>query len=421
MAVLGKHSPDQPLTPEIRRQIDERIIRSSSASNAMSRKFENWWEQRKVKFHYTFDGRYFRILVSDDLDESQIELDQRSAGLQYFFSFYLVFQVEAEGAHANSILLLDDPGKDLHGRAQAKIVELLERLAEDNQVLYTTHSPFMVDARRLERVRPVWEAEDGTTKVSDDVWPRDRDALYPLQAALGYSIAQALFISKRQTVVEGLGDKWILEAMDEAMLVKEKTRLRPEIMLVPAGGVSHLLPLASMLVGHDVEIAALLDGDEPGRKEGTKLAQKLLGGDDRKCVFIGDFANKHDAELEDLFPEKEYLSAVAEAYSDVPLDFTDDEKTIESIVDRVTALFARKSVKFEKWRPAAVLRDRILAAPENVDETTCRVVSAIFARLNELFTTEESTMRPTVPSGDGKRPARLARKTIATNGKRRSS
>ena len=123
MATLGKHSPDQPLTPEIRRQIDERIIRSGSASNAMSRKFENWWEQRHIKFHYTFDGRYFRILVSDDLDESPIELDQRSAGMQYFFSFYLVFQVEAQGAHANSILLLDDPGKDLHPTAQAKIVE----------------------------------------------------------------------------------------------------------------------------------------------------------------------------------------------------------------------------------------------------------------------------------------------------------
>ena len=88
----------------------------------MTDRFSNWWEQRRHRFRYDFQGEYFRIWVSDDLDPSDIELDQRSMGLQYFFSFYLVFLVESEGAHENCILLLDEPGLHLHGTAQAKVV-----------------------------------------------------------------------------------------------------------------------------------------------------------------------------------------------------------------------------------------------------------------------------------------------------------
>lgn len=384
MAALGRHSPDQPLTPEMKRQIDERIIRSGSASNAMSHKFETWWEQRVIKFHYTFDGRYFRVLVSDDLDESQIELDQRSTGMQYFFSFYLVFQVEAAGTHENAILLLDDPGKDLHPTAQERIVELLTDLASENQLLYTTHSPFMIDADHLEQARAVFESEDGT-RVSEDVWPRDRDSLFPLQAALGYKIAQSLFLSKRQVIVEGISDKWIFSALDMALEAKGRTRLRRDIVVVPSAGVSKLLPLASLLIGHEIEVAALLDGDEPGRKEGKKLVDKLLAGDDRKCIFVGDFAS--GPELEDIFPETEYVSAVEEAYPAIKVKFDAAEKAVPGIVDRVGAFFTRTGAgDFEKVKVAAVLRDRIAAAPSKVSDTVINVVDAINVKLNALFT-----------------------------------
>jgi len=258
LASLGRHRPDQGKDPNIQRQIDERAILASSASNAMTQKFESWWEQRKHQFHYQLDGDYFRIWVSDDLDPSEIELDQRSAGMQYFFSFFIVFLVEAEGAHSNSILLLDEPGLHLHGTAQAKVVKFLEKLSGDNQTLYSTHSPFMIDMDHLERARAVYEHEDGMTKVSEDVWPRDKDSLFPLQAALGYQLAQGLFVGKRQVIVEGITDYWLLKAMDQALATRGRKRLRADIVIVPSAGLTKLLPLASMLIGHSVDVAALL-------------------------------------------------------------------------------------------------------------------------------------------------------------------
>jgi predicted ATPase len=184
LANLGQHQPGQEQDERIRRHVDERAIHFSSASSAMTNKFQDWWEQRRHKFRYQADGDYFRIWVSDDLDPSEIELDQRSLGMQYFFSFYTVFLVEAREKHQKAILLLDEPGLHMHGTAQAKVVKFLEKLAQENQTLYSTHSPFMVDADHLERVRIVYEAEDGTTKVSENVWPQDKNALFPLFLAI---------------------------------------------------------------------------------------------------------------------------------------------------------------------------------------------------------------------------------------------
>jgi len=384
LQALGQHQPGQEQTDNVRRQIDERAIRASSASNAMTTKFESWWEQRKHKFRYDFDGDYFRVWVSDDLDPSEIELDQRSAGMQYFFSFYTVFLVEAEEAHEGAILLLDEPALQLHGTAQYKIVEFLEKLSVDNQIVYTTHSPFMIDGDHLERARAVYEDESGSTRVSDDVWPKDRDSLFPLQAALGYQLAQSLFIGRRQCIVEGITDYWLLKALSNALVSVGRIGLRDDVVLVPSAGLTKLLPLASMLIAHDAEVAAVLDGDEPGRREGKKLTDKLFSGAGERCVFVGDYVNG-GGELEDIFPEDVYLKAVKTAYPAVELKFTPQEKALPGVVDRLSALFSRKNVPFEKWRPAAVLRDDILGKPEGIPSDTLAAAEKVFTAVNAVF------------------------------------
>jgi predicted ATPase len=386
LASLGQHQPGQGPDDQIRRLVDERAIHFSSASNAMTQKFQDWWEQRRHQFRYQADGDYFRIWVSDDLDPSEIELDQRSQGMQYFFSFYVVFLVETKRSHANSVLLLDEPGLHMHGTAQAKIVKFLERLASENQTLYTTHSPFMVGGDHFERVRVVYEDEEGTTRVSEDVWPRDKDSLFPLQAALGYGLVQTLFLAKRQLIVEGLTDFWLLKALDQALRASGRPALRHDVALVPSGGLSKLFPLASMLVGHEVEVVALLDGDEPGRRAGQKLVEKLLGGDNGRCVFIGDFTPGPQAELEDIFPESEYLAAVAEAYGQPSLSFGSEEASITGVVEKVKALLERLGLgELEKWRVAQVLRDRILTDPGRVSAEVLDRAEAIFRAVNQAF------------------------------------
>ena len=96
--------------------------------------------------------------------DREVQLEGRSTGLQWFLSFYLVFLVERADAHDDAILS-DEPGLSLHPLAQRDLSEFFEGLAKDNQLLYTCHSPFLVDADRLNRARKVYVDAAGTSKV----------------------------------------------------------------------------------------------------------------------------------------------------------------------------------------------------------------------------------------------------------------
>ena len=383
LAHLGQHQPGQGFSQGVQDQVDKLTVMANSAERAMTTKFSGWWDQRRHEFHYEFNGEYFRIWVGDDLDPVKVELEERSEGMRYFFSFYLVFLVEAEDQHSNCILLLDEPGLHLHGTAQGKLISFLERLSARNQLLYTTHSPFMIDGAHLERARAVYETLEGT-KVSADVWPRDRDTLFPLQAALGYSVCQTLFIAKKQVMVEGLTDYMLLSALNERARANGKG-LRGDAVMLPMGGTTNLAPLASMLVGHNVELAIFLDSDPAGIGAMKKL-RHLLTDLDQRCVLARQFATTPDGqELEDLIPEDYYLEAVKEAYG-IELAFDVKERAIKSVVDRCEAFLKRVGRgNFEKWRPIQMIVRDIAAGSSVVPAVLHATAQRIFARFNQIL------------------------------------
>ena len=93
----------------------------------------------------------------------KIELESRSKGLQWFFSFFLVFLAESKDVHKNCVLLLDEPGLGLHPTAQADLIRFFNQLSDTNQLIYTTHLPFLVDHNNLDRVKAVY-TENGLTQ-----------------------------------------------------------------------------------------------------------------------------------------------------------------------------------------------------------------------------------------------------------------
>jgi hypothetical protein len=182
----------KPVTDEMVRKDQERkelrSVKLNSASLDITKRFSDWFRQRRHSIRYQADGDYFRIWVSDDRRPGvEIELESRSKGFQWFFSFYLVFLVESEEGHKDAVLLLDEPGLNLHPTAQQELIGFFEQLAETNMLLYSTHSPFLVDGERIQRVRPVTEDETGHSHISVDGWPKDRETIFPLQAAAGYA------------------------------------------------------------------------------------------------------------------------------------------------------------------------------------------------------------------------------------------
>lgn len=161
-----------------------------AAGSRLTEEIRRVWNDDGLSLRLEVDGQYLQTLVEDD-SGVLVELDQRSEGFRWLVSFFVVFHAQAADSLKEAVLLLDEPGLSLHALKQQEFRKTVSRLAEGNQVIYTTHSPFMVGSDELDLVRIV-EMEDrkAGSKVHTRLAVDDPRSIYPLQAALGYDLAQ---------------------------------------------------------------------------------------------------------------------------------------------------------------------------------------------------------------------------------------
>ncbi len=212
-------------------------------------------------------GTIARARVENQLHRVDTPFSERSAGFVWFFSFLVKFaQVKDEKSPV--ILLLDEPGLTLHGTAQGDLLRFFrERLGPHHQIVYSTHSPFMVPADDLPSVRVVEDQvvtrgarrTPAGTKVRSNVLSTDPDTVFPLQGALGYEISQSLFVGKNTLLVEGPGDILYLQALSDALRRRGRTGLDARWTLCPAGGIDKIRPFVSLFKGNHLEVAVLSD------------------------------------------------------------------------------------------------------------------------------------------------------------------
>ena len=199
--------------------------RLESVSNRLSDQiFEYWTQNRELEVEFSYDearpgdsypfnqGHVFNLRVRNRRHRVSVGFDQRSAGFVWFFSFLVWFSQMERLYGKNLIILLDEPGLSLHGTAQGDLLRYIkQKLLPKYQVIYTTHSPFMIDTDDVHSVRTVEDLVDADdvligTKVGHRPLSADADTLFPLRAALGYDLTQSLFIGEHSLLVEGPSD-----------------------------------------------------------------------------------------------------------------------------------------------------------------------------------------------------------------------
>ena len=250
-------------------QLDRRRYQLNAASIRLTENINKVWRPDPQKpeadrLRVEADQQYLKVVVEDELGV-EVELDQRSEGFQWMVSFFVVFFAEATDRHQNAILLLDEPGLSLHGLKQREFRTTVSRLAKANQLLYTTHSPFMVGPDELDLVRVVEMRDRETgTEVHTTITAGDSAALLPLQESLGYDLAQSLFSQQRNLVLEGLTDYWYVEAAAALLKAAGEAELNDNISLVPANSAGKVVYFATILHANNLKVAALLDSDAAG-------------------------------------------------------------------------------------------------------------------------------------------------------------
>jgi predicted ATPase len=250
-------------------------------------------------------ARYLDIRLRDKRTGYSNNFSQRSSGFQWFFSFLAAFSEFDD--EDTPIVLLDEPALNLHGKAQADFLRFInERLAPTSPVIYTTHSPFMVETDKLGRVRIIEDNGPPDGAISrDDVLGADPDSLFPLQAALGYDIAQNLFVGPHNLVVEGTSDFIYLTVMSSACNSTARTGLDDRWRMLPAGGATNI-PTFVSLIGPHLAITVLADSDTKGMQRITNMIDRQLLSGHRLILVSVATASDH-ADIEDLFSEGDYL------------------------------------------------------------------------------------------------------------------
>ncbi len=353
-AVAFDDNDDQDEFEEVRDKLDERKYQLNAASIKLTREIRSIWKPDPQKpeadrLRIEVDGQYMKLVVEDDLGV-EIELDQRSEGFQWLVSFFTVFFAEAEEQHENAILLLDEPGMSLHALKQREFRHTLSRLAENNQTLFTTHSPFLIGPDELDIVRVV-EMPDRLegTKVHTTISSSDSAAILPLQEALGYDLASTLFSAKRNVVLEGLTDYWYLQASSELLNAFDGSGINENISLLPASNAGKVVYFATILHTNDMKVAALLDSDAAGDAAAEQETLiHLLGNNGilRTLDFMPDSSKVKRPEIEDLFRTTLLKIMRDEFGCDVVSDAQNQKG--RPIVD----LFEEKSSDFSKYKLA---------------------------------------------------------------------
>lgn len=330
------------------------------------------------------------IRVRNTRSRVSLPLKNRSKGFNWFFSFLVWFKKIQEDKGSNYVILLDEPGLNLHASAQADLLRFFNDLSGGYQIIYTTHSPFMIDSNSLQAVRTVLETDKGT-KISDSLQEKDPKTLFPLQAALGYDIAQNLFISNNNLLVEGPADLLILTAVSSILQKQGREGLEDKITVVPVGGLDKVPSFISLLRGSNLNLVCVLDTfiDQGGKQRVENLIRdKIIK--DRNIRFFDEFANenKTSAEIEDLFEVSEYLELFNRAFDGEYRTVTESDVSSydDTMIKKINSALGIK--RFNHYRPAMELM-RLMAGDFKLSDETLSRFENLFRVVNKLFSSNQ--------------------------------
>jgi hypothetical protein len=332
-------------------------------------------EKRPDGQHAVHDEMHVRMY--DNRHMLSLPFDERSSGFQWFFSFLTAFS-RYEYDDTPVIILLDEPALGLHAKAQKDFLRFIEeRLAKRCQVIYTTHSPFMIQPDHLERARLVEDKGRDTGSVtSSDVLTTDRDTLFPLQAALGYDIAQHLFIAKDNLVVEGPSDFLFMQTISARLIEDGREGLDPRWSIMPLGGAD-VIPAFVALLGNHLDVTVVVDSRKEGHQNLKSLAKAGFLAE-KRIITIGEITNSKMADIEDLFAKDDYLALYNAAFDKKirAADLTGTDPIVQQIAR------AEGVARYDHNAPAEVLLRERAKRVAALSEETLGAFEALFKHIN---------------------------------------
>lgn len=270
---------------------DMRELIQGKIKENIEKKFAKFYTQEKVQITPRFNNNYFSIMIKTS--PANMQVSERSNGLQWYFNLFIDILAH-DFQDKNVIYLIDEPGVYLHVEAQKELLSLFKELTKvKNQVLYTTHSPYMLDTGNVLQVRAL-EKVDGDTYICNSIYSLRQNStsrletLSPLLNALGLDLKHNIgpSITKRNLIVEGITDYMYITAMLNYLSIDD-------FYVIPSVGAGNIDKIASILFGWGYDYKIILDHDNAGNGQAQKL-EKGFGFELNKDYFYVNGASQYD-------------------------------------------------------------------------------------------------------------------------------
>jgi len=397
---------------------EELITRLEGVSNRLSNEiFEYWSQNLHLRVDFRCDagrpedeppfneGWVFNTRIRNERHQASVNFDQRSTGFIWFFSFLIWFSQVKRNYGDRLIILLDEPGLTLHGNAQKDLLRYInEKLRPGYQVIFTTHSPFMIDVANIFSLRTVEdvvekERRDGTertkilgTKVHKRIFSRDKDTILPLQGMVGFDLAQTMFVGPYVLVVEGPSEAAYLHWFSRQLVAFKKQGLDIRWAVCPAEGSSKVSSFITLFRGRDLKIATLLDYHESQKSMVTKLECSNLLKDGHILKTV-EFVDDEEADIEDLLGWPLYSALVNGALhlpegDQLPIDKPHDcDVRIAKEVEKRAKLLPSRIKEFNHYLPAEYLNQLTQSEIDKLPGLSDALgrFEALFQRVNGLI------------------------------------
>jgi ABC-type ATPase involved in cell division len=296
-------------------QPSSRILKQKieNLNHSLTHNFQDFWQQsigRNNKINIQFELDHYDASYSEKAGKPYLEFwikdegerlypKQRSRGVRWFLSFYMELKASANINDKQLVLLVDEPGVSLHARAQEDVLKVFEDIKDKIQVIYTTHSPHLVDINKLHRILAVQrdnlESLRSNTRILNplSLSAASPDTLTPLQSILGNPIAGEGFSTKRiNLIVNDTGSFYLINAI---ILL---TGFKGKICVIPSTSVSSIPLLCNILMGWGMDFAVLLFENDDEIKIAELLKNTVFktdsGGRELIIRMPGAFLNTED-------------------------------------------------------------------------------------------------------------------------------
>jgi predicted ATPase len=292
------------------------------ANERVSKEFSTFWSQtigktNKIKFECSIEKHddsipekagkpFLAFFISDGLN--RLHPQQRSTGVRWFLSFFLQLK-SSEKSGKKRVFLLDEPGANLHARAQKDVLGLINRLSKDTTILYSTHSPSLIEYEKIYRIHAALRKDDLDDSPTQLIEARklgasSSDTLSPLMTAIGADLSQQQAIKKNNNViVEEISGFYYLKAFWE--LTKEET----DANFIAASGVNNIEKLAYIFTGWGLEFIIVTDDDSQSRSVLNTLKRNLFL-DNETIAKTRTLKIKDCPGIEDIFSAKDFASHI---------------------------------------------------------------------------------------------------------------